>query len=974
MASGVLLLAMVWMFFDDYSREWKSYQKQFRGLEIEKTRVKYDLASHDLEKNTSYQELRKQLEEAQKGTQSKVDELKQIEKQIEKLRAGNELIKQKSRFAKAEYDSAKFLYEDAVGHHENPQDIAQAKRVFDDLSQKVADLRSQEESSDRELNELTRKVKDSSQDIKKLEREQKTLSRQVDIAKRKLDRIDPQEMTTANRFADIVRDLPVIDLANPNLKIEQVVLKDLTDNVNFMQVPKADRCVTCHQGSTNPEYKEAPQPFTTHPNLELFLASDSAHPLEEFGCTTCHGGRGRGTDFNSAGHTPSTQQEAKEWEEKYKWHPIHHWETPMYPSQYVEAGCFKCHAGQEVIKGAEKLNLGMQLVEKAGCYACHNIDKYTGWPKPGPDLSRLASKTSKKWAYQWIKNPHDFRHNTWMPAFFGQSNNNDPQSLARTDQEIHAIVHYLFAHSQEPQYKEIPVQGDSKKGEELVSSLGCFGCHDMEQKPQNQKTTRDTLLREFGPNLTGMGAKTSKSWLYNWLKNPQGFSHTTRMPNLRLSDEEAADIAAFLMTDKDQGFSATDIPVIDENRLNAIIRDFLLKMTGVKETEQKIAQMSLEEKFDFAGQKLIRHYGCFGCHQIPGFENEKPIGTDLTEWGSKTAHGLDFGFIPIPHSSAAFAVQKLKDPRIFDKDRVREPNEKLRMPNFHFTEEEIEAVTTFLLGLVKDKPAPSKMVSRTPKNLFIEEGQKVVRQFNCQGCHVIENQGGAIAPMVTKWLVDFGGNSQTEAEAVGLSFSPPNLIGEGKKVHPEWLFAFLHKPETIRPWLKVRMPTFHFTTEDINSFVKYFNYLDAEPFPFTESPEIKMTPDELAAGERLFSKDYFSCAQCHIVGNKFPGGTPDRWAPNFDLAKKRLKPKWLFEWIKNPTALMPGTKMPTFYDPGSFNSAGPEDVLGGDENEQIRVLRDYIMTISDHLSLEDEKSAITPTAPVEPKTEETLVK
>jgi hypothetical protein len=55
----------------------------------------------------------------------------------------------------------------------------------------------------------------------------------------------------------------------------------------------------------------------------------------------------------------------------------------------------------------------------------------------------------------------------------------------------------------------------------------------------------------------------------------------------------------------------------------------------------------------------------------------------------------------------------------------------------------------------------------------------------------------------------------------------------------------------------------------------------------------------------------------------------------------------MIRWIKNPPALMPGTKMPVFYDPEFYESSGPEDLLGGDENEQIRVLRDYLLTLAD---------------------------
>jgi hypothetical protein len=37
----------------------------------------------------------------------------------------------------------------------------------------------------------------------------------------------------------------------------------------------------------------------------------------------------------------------------------------------------------------------------------------------------------------------------------------------------------------------------------------------------------------------------------------------------------------------------------------------------------------------FVGKKSIGALGCFGCHNIPGFESAKPIGTPLNDWGKK---------------------------------------------------------------------------------------------------------------------------------------------------------------------------------------------------------------------------------------------------------------------------------------------------------------------------------------------------
>ncbi len=42
------------------------------------------------------------------------------------------------------------------------------------------------------------------------------------------------------------------------------------------------------------------------------------------------------------------------------------------------------------------------------------------------------------------------------------------------------------------------------------------------------------------------------------------------------------------------------------------------------------------------GKELIQHYGCAGCHEISGLEDEGRIGTELTNEGSKPIERLDF--------------------------------------------------------------------------------------------------------------------------------------------------------------------------------------------------------------------------------------------------------------------------------------------------------------------------------------------
>ena len=268
------------------------------------------------------------------------------------------------------------------------------------------------------------------------------------LLERQLSKLDPEAMTFANKIANIVRDVPVIDFIDPYYEVKQVVVNDLEDDLVYMGMPKVDRCITCHVGIDKKGYEDAPQPYTTHPRLDEFVGGSSPHPSMDYGCTSCHAGRGRGTDFTSAGHMPKNEEQAKLWKKKYNWEALHYWGNKMLPTQYTEAGCFKCHSDNMPIKGAETLSLGMSTFEKAGCYTCHSMDRWgEEYPKAGPSLYKVASKTTKDWTYRWIMEPRAFRHNTWMPHFFKKGNNSSPEDLLRTEQETLAMTEYLFESS-----------------------------------------------------------------------------------------------------------------------------------------------------------------------------------------------------------------------------------------------------------------------------------------------------------------------------------------------------------------------------------------------------------------------------------------------------------------------------------------------------------------------------------------------
>ena len=92
------------------------------------------------------------------------------------------------------------------------------------------------------------------------------------------------------------------------------------------------------------------------------------------------------------------------------------------------------------------------------------------------------------------------------------------------------------------------------------------------------------------------------------------------------------------------------------------------------------------------------------------------------------------------HGRAGFLWQKLRDPRSYDylKTETKGYDERLRMPKFPFNEEDIEAIETFVLGLVADPPAKEYIYRPEGPAKARIEGERMLDRFNCAGCHMLK--------------------------------------------------------------------------------------------------------------------------------------------------------------------------------------------------------------------------------------------
>ncbi|MEM8885131.1 MAG: hypothetical protein AAGD14_13765 [Planctomycetota bacterium] len=675
------------------------------------------------------------------------------------------------------------------------------------------------------------------------------------------------------------------------------------------------------------------------------------------------------------------------------------------------------HPEKEESYVPESLERGMDNFLRFGCYGCHKIDE-TIYPfmehqrdKVGPQLNDIVTKTSKSWTRKWIRNPKDYRPETRMPRFWGLSNNSEDfeyrfasgdgsttmvSAEAWANAEIYAIVEWMYEASEKnrtfnPEAIDLS-KADPKNGEKLLvgfvdkqdrSPKGCIACHnapivtpelrervkDAELKawtsPRGEKTGWGARMsRRQGPDLAGLGSKLTPEWLFAWLKNPRGYWHDTNMPDLRLTDQEALDLTAYLLSQRHTEFDKLSDVEPDTKMIRRIAEE--LKVGEQREPTDAalgiVSRMSEREQTLYVGKELFKHYGCFGCHTVEAYKDTAPIGAELSTWGSKLIARLAYNHVPIEKTRYDFAYAKMMNPRIYDLGTAasERPYERLQMPRFGFTKEEARDISTFLVGLVEDPIPDAAAFQPDERQQAIIDGRHLVKRYNCQSCHTIENRGGDIWPAISeeKWR-------------------PPSLLGQGIKTNPQWLFHFMKNPafvtvegvpngDRVRPWHSIRMPTFHLTDDEARGFVRYFAALSSAPNDF-ESVEkdwlsgpdslferakrLQMKDPDDAEGKRLLTFDVdnrldetkvlfkaMACKSCHDDNADIQNA-----APNFRHTRAgRLRPEWIRIWLWNPSKLQAGTAMPSFFADEKGPKTDFKDYHAGIPDDQIRALRDYI--------------------------------
>jgi mono/diheme cytochrome c family protein len=351
---------------------------------------------------------------------------------------------------------------------------------------------------------------------------------------------------------------------------------------------------------------------------------------------------------------------------------------------------------------------------------------------------------------------------------------------------------------------------------------------------------------DIGPELTKVGSKVNRDWLAAWLRNPQAYLLHSQMPRYEWSDEDLYKVTQYITTRLTDPDLVSDVPKLEEP------------------TQEEIN----------LGRRLFLEKGCGSCHVVQGMSPLKDFGPDLSAMGAKNVSQLDFGTSNIPRNLISYIQAKLSDPASV--------NPAARMPQYHLTPADLDAMTTALLSMT-GRPATSgieRLVVPRPEPVFHLAGAfgEVYERYKCYVCHRFNGYGGDLAP---------------------------DLSYEGSRAQRQWIIDFLKNPQTLRPTLIFRMPQFNMTDKEAAIAADYIVMV-------LESPEVnpasvdqrQFTPQMAALGNQLYEVKY-QCQSCHTIGAS--GGYV---GPNLSNVGNWMTPAWIEAWLRNPQVLVPGAIEP----------------------------------------------------------------
>jgi len=934
-AALLLVLSTGWAAYDEFvaRRPWKKYQAAFVPAyerHLEKARELQIAKEKEIEQSDEYRELKDAWEGVHREAEPEHDRLTgQLARITEQMTAVTQELKEARSYTaaviyKIEKASSQSNKEALQAHlaeyHQGPFTVYMPDGNSADASQEFSYL---------ELLDRFNQIRDERSELRaKLgELAQQEAAKKKDMDAYKKQHLDGPPSSSMHKQIAFLNDNFKYDITSHQIHVKEVGLVERCEVCHLaIRSPVAVTAEDIQEASSGAISETMAKAFTSHPRVDL-PGGDllKVHRPDKFACTPCHGGNGRALSSEFGGSAVDHAHG------RYK-----HWLWPMYELENTEAGCVQCHEGALHLEGATTLNRGRYLFQRMGCWGCHSREGYDAEAvalkniaqeernvenrrralekqrddaeddghfdladaikqklsqtdsdadqiaprkrslqrarkKSGPSLKGIRAKLKKDWLPVWLENPRAFRLSTRMPQF------------DLTDDRVKAISAFLWQAAAGKPQKELSQYdpGDPQRGKTAFETRGCRACHNLDG------------AASFASNLARLDEKANYDYLVDWIQNPP---EGAIMPDLRLAEQEARDVASYLQEQKTGTAYKPAEHLTDE---------FLATGEGKSLIQD--------------GKALVEHYGCFGCHDIVGTENLSKIATDLTEEGSKPLERLDFALLTHGaerggwYTHKGFFDRKLADPQQFDEGKLKlDWHEQLKMPDFGLKDkpEDRRALVTFLLGSVDSQLPEFFHHNPTGWDKDIEVGWWVAKKYHCTGCHqIVPGQ----TPEIWK-LSQYDGEGRAKA--------PPSLAGAGARLDPHWLAEFLRNPALskdpakqdrngARMYLDIRMPTYKVAEEEIGKLVRFLNALSKQPSPYPFEELEPLNEDELVDARTLFQVG--KCLSCHVTSDDPKTFTSETKAPSYIVGAERLKPRWMRHWLRDPDQIMPGTVMPSFF-------------------------------------------------------------
>jgi mono/diheme cytochrome c family protein len=402
------------------------------------------------------------------------------------------------------------------------------------------------------------------------------------------------------------------------------------------------------------------------------------------------------------------------------------------------------------------------------------------------------------------------------------------------------------------------------RGRALIDRLQCTGCHRL------QNIDRPAML---GPDLTNIGTKVSRAWIYKWLKDPRtivdadgntvtnGYltEEEPRMPFFKLSEDDLRALSGYLSTLSSHPMESSSI--------NAAV----------------VAKWEKNPETVSQGETRFRQMFCSTCHSLAVTRAGETkliggnIGPELTKVGSKVNPEWLVGWLRNP---AGYLPHT-------------------RMPRYGWTDEELYKVTRYIRDQLVDpdllKGVPA-LEQASPAE--IKRGREIFLEKGCASCHVIEG----VSPQK-----DFG----PDLSALGAKNVSQLDFGQSKipRTLVSYIQAKLTDPSSVNP--AARMPKFNFAPGDLDAITTAVLSMTGPPATSALQHQVvpRDTPTFAAAG--AFGEVYtrYRCYVCH----KFNGYGGDL-APNLSYEGSRAQRAWLISFLKKPQTLRPTLvlRMPEF--------------------------------------------------------------